>query len=73
MESNFWVIIGFQTIGLAGIGVKIYTDMKVKFREHDLRLRTLEKKGDDTVEQFKEIMAALNDIKLELKDKQDRQ
>jgi hypothetical protein len=73
MESNFWVIIGFQTIGLAGIGVKIYTDMKVKFREHDLRLRTLEKKEDDTVEQFKEIMAALNDIKLELKDKQDRQ
>jgi chaperonin cofactor prefoldin len=73
MESNFWVIIGFQTIGLAGIGVKIYTDMKVKFREHDLRLKTLEKKEDDTVEQFKEIMAALNDIKLELKDKQDRQ
>jgi hypothetical protein len=73
MESNFWVIIGFQTIGLAGIGVKIYTDMKVKFREHDLRLITLEKKEDDTVEQFKEIMAALNDIKLELKDKQDRQ
>ena len=56
MEANFWVVIGFQTIGLAGIGIKIYTDMKVKFREHDLRLKTLEKKEDETVEQFKEIM-----------------
>jgi hypothetical protein len=72
MESNFWVVIGFQTIGLAGIGIKIYTDMKVKFREHDLRLKTLEKKEDETAHQFKDIMQALNEIKLELKDKADR-
>jgi hypothetical protein len=72
MEANFWVVLGFQTIGLAGVGIKIYTDMKVKFREHDLRLKTLEKKEDETVIQFKEIMQALNEIKLQLKDKADK-
>jgi len=46
--------------------------MKVKFREHDLRLKTLEKKEDETAHQFKDIMQALNEIKLELKDKADR-
>jgi hypothetical protein len=73
MEANFWVVIGFQTVGLVGVGIKIYTDMKVKMREHDLRLKTLEKMEDGTQAQFKEIMQALNEIKLELKDKQDRQ
>ena len=72
MDTNFWVIIGFQTLGLIiGVG-KIYSDIKVKFHEHDLRLKTLEKKDDDTKIQFKDIMDALNEIKLQLKDKADR-
>ena len=73
MEYNFWVVLGFQTMGLAGVGIKIYTDMKVKFREHDLRLKTLEKKEDETVVQFNKIMDTLNEIKLQLKDKADKQ
>jgi len=73
MEANFWLVLGVQTIAFGLGAIRLYTDMKIKIREHDLRLKTLEKKEDDTVEQFKEIMAALNDIKLELKDKQDRQ
>jgi hypothetical protein len=46
--------------------------MKIKLREHDLRLKTLEKKEDETAIQFKEIMQALNEIKLDLKDKADK-
>ncbi len=42
MESNFWVVIGFQTIGLAGIGIKIYTDMKVKLmNQQKLIIKTI--------------------------------
>jgi len=72
MEANFWLILGIQTFAFILGGIRIYTDMKIKLREHDLRLKTLEKKEDETVEQFKEIMQALNEIKLELKDKADK-
>jgi len=72
MEANFWLVLGIQTIAFGLGAIRIYTDMKIKLREHDLRLRTLEKKEDETVEQFKEIMQALNEIKLQLKDKMDR-
>lgn len=72
MEANFWLILGIQTFAFILGGIRIYTDMKIKLREHDLRLKTLEKKNDDTDAQFKEIMQALNEIKLELKDKADR-
>ena len=72
MEANFWLVLGIQTFALILGAIRIYADMKIKMREHDLRLKTLEKKEDETVEQFKEIMQALNEIKLQLKDKADR-
>lgn len=72
MELNIWIALGAQTIGLGLGAIKIYTDFKIHLREHDLRLKTLEKKEDDTQDQFKEIMNALNEIKLQLKDKMDR-
>lgn len=73
MEANFWLVLGIQTFALILGAIRIYTDMKIKMREHDLRLKTLEKKEDETVVQFKEIMQALNEIKLQLKDKADKQ
>ena len=72
METNFWLVIGLQTIAFGLGAIRIYTDMKINMREHDLRLKTLEKKEEGTADQFKEIMQALNEIKLELKDKADR-
>lgn len=44
MELNIWIALGAQTLGLGLGAIKIYTDMKIKIREHDLRLKTLEKK-----------------------------
>jgi len=73
MEANFWLVIIVQTIALAISAAKIYMDMKIKVREHDLRLLTLEKKEDETVIQFNKIMDMLNEIKLQLKDKADKQ
>jgi hypothetical protein len=72
MEVNIWIALGVQTVGLGLGAIKIFTDFKIKLREHDLRLKTLEKKEEGTADQFKEIMQALNEIKLELKDKADR-
>ena len=72
MESNFWLVVGIQTIAFGLGAIRLYTDMKIKLREHDLRLKTLEKKEENTDGQFKEIMQLLNEIKLELKDKADR-
>ena len=72
METNFWLVIGIQTIAFGLGSIRIYTDMKINLREHDLRLKTLEKKEENTDGQFKEIMQLLNEIKLELKDKADR-
>jgi hypothetical protein len=72
MEMNFWLVLGIQTVALALGGIRVYTDFKIRLREHDLRLKTLEKKEDETVVQFKEIMQALNEIKLQLKDKADK-
>jgi chaperonin cofactor prefoldin len=50
----------------------MFTDMKIKLRELDLRVRTLEKKEDEIGEKLTKIFDALQDIKLELKDKADR-
>ena len=72
MEVNIWIALGVQTVGLGLGAIKIFTDFKIKLREHDLRLKTLEKKEEGTAGQFKEIMQVLNEIKLELKDKADR-
>jgi hypothetical protein len=73
MEINFWLVLGIQPVAFGLGAIRIYTDFKIRLREHDLRLKTLEKKEDETVVQFKEIMQALNEIKLQLKDKADKQ
>ena len=52
---------------------KMFTDMKIKLRELDLRVRNLEKKEDEIGEKLGKIFDALQDIKLQLKDKADRQ
>ena len=72
MEMNFWLVLGIQTVAFGLGAIRIYTDFKIRLREHDLRLKTLEKKEETSDSQFKEIMQLLNEIKLELKDKADR-
>ena len=67
------VTIIIQTIAFAMALSKMFTDMKINLRELDLRVRTLEKKEDEIGEKLNKIFEALQDIKLELKDKVDRQ
>lgn len=73
MDQGILVTIVIQSIVFIGALSKMFTDMKIKLRELDLRVRTLEKKEDEIGEKLTKIFDALQDIKLELKDKQDRE
>jgi chaperonin cofactor prefoldin len=73
MDQGILVTIVIQSIVFIGALSKMFTDMKIKLRELDLRVRTLEKKEDEIGEKLTKIFDALQDIKLELKDKADRQ
>lgn len=72
MEQGVIATIVIQTIAFAMALSKMFTDMKLKLRELDLRVRALEKKEDEIGDKLEKIFSALNDIKLELKDKVDR-
>jgi chaperonin cofactor prefoldin len=72
MDQGIMVTIVVQSIVFIGALSKMFTDMKIKLRELDLRVRTLEKKEDEIGEKLTKIFDALQDIKLELKDKADR-
>jgi chaperonin cofactor prefoldin len=72
MDQGILVTIVIQSIVFIGALSKMFTDMKIKLRELDLRVRTLEKKEDEIGEKLTKIFDALQDIKLELKDKVDR-
>jgi chaperonin cofactor prefoldin len=73
MEQGVIITIIIQTIAFAMALSKMFTDMKIKLRELDLRVRTLEKKEDVIGEKLGKIFDALQDIQLKLKDKVDRQ
>lgn len=73
MDQGILVTIVIQSIVFIGALSKMFTDMKIKLRELDLRVRTLEKKEDEIGDKLTKIFDALQDIKLELKDKADRQ
>jgi hypothetical protein len=48
---------------------KIYTDMQLKLRELDLRLTQVEKVDNDMTQSIKRIEAMIIELRLEMKDK----
>ena len=72
MDNGVIATIVIQTIAFAMALSKMFTDMKIKLRELDLRVRTLEKKEDEIGEKLEKIFDALQEIKVELVNKQDR-
>lgn len=73
MSSEIVVTILLQSIAFIGALMKIFMDMKIKLKEVDIRLKQVEKKDDEIGDKLEKIFVALNDIKLDLKDKQDKQ
>ena len=72
MSSDIVLTILIQTIAFIGAFVKMFTDMKIKLKELDIRLTAVEKKEEDIGDKLQRIFESLNDIKLSLKDKADR-
>lgn len=72
MDSGFILTVVVQSVAFIFALARIFTDMKIKLRELDLRIRTLEKREDEIGDKLDKMMDAINDIKLQLKDKLDR-
>ena len=73
MSQEVIVTLLIQSIAFIGAFAKMFTDMKIKLKELDIRLSNVEKKDDEIGDKLERIFMALNDIKLDLKDKQDKQ
>jgi hypothetical protein len=73
MTSEIILTILVQSVAFIGAFAKMFTDMKIKLKELDIRLSAVEKKDDEIGNKLEKIFASLNDIKLTLKDKQDKQ
>jgi hypothetical protein len=72
MTNDIILTILIQSIVFIGGFVKMFTDMNIKLKELDIRLRAVEKREDDIGDKLERIFDSLNDIKLSLKDKADR-
>ena len=73
MTNEIILTILLQSVAFIGAFTKMFTDMKIKLKELDIRLSQVEKKDDEIGNKLEKIFSSLNDIKLTLKDKQDKQ
>jgi len=66
MTKEMMLTIVIQTLGFA-IGLfKIYTDMKVKLKELDIRLSQVEKQDDEIYTKLDKIMDKLSALELKM-------
>lgn len=72
MTTEMILTILIQSVAFIGAFAKMFTDMKIKLKELDIRLSSVEKKDDEIGNKLEKIFSSLNDIKLTLKDKQDK-
>lgn len=71
MDLITWGFIINALIFIGGL-FKMYTDMQVRFKEVEVRLSMVEKQDEEIYNKLDKIMDAINDIKLDLKDKADK-
>lgn len=72
MTNDIILTILIQSLAFIGAFAKMFTDMKIKLKELDIRLSAVEKKDNEISNKLEKIFDSLNDIKLTLKDKEDR-
>ena len=73
MTMEMWVLtIIVQSVGFA-IGLfKIWSDIQVKMRELDIRLKAVEKQDDEIYTKLDRLAEAVNELKVLLQNKADR-
>lgn len=72
MSNDIILTILIQSLAFIGAFAKMFTDMKIKLKELDIRLSAVEKKDNEISHKLELIFDRLNDIKVSLKDKEDR-
>lgn len=72
MNNEIILTIFVQSIAFIAAFVKMFTDMKLKLKELEIRLHAVEKKDNEMGQKLEKIFSSLNEIKLSLKDKQDK-
>lgn len=72
MTTEIILTILIQSVAFIGAFAKMFTDMKIKLKELEIRVIQVEKKEDEIGNKLEKIFSSLNDIKLTLKDKQDK-
>jgi hypothetical protein len=72
MSNDIILTILIQSAAFVVAFFKMFTDMKLKLKELDIRLTSVEKKDNEMGDKLEKIFDSLNDIKLTLKDKVDR-
>lgn len=73
MDHGLILFISGQAIALLGTGFTIYTRIMVKLKELELRVKMVEKQDDSIMRKLDDMAESINDIKLVLENKQDRQ
>jgi ribosome-associated translation inhibitor RaiA len=64
--------IGIQSVTF-GVGLfKLWSDIQIKLREIDVRLRAVEKQDDEIYSKFDKVMDKLNAIEIKLENKANR-
>lgn len=73
MNQSIWLFIAGEALAFIGIVFGIYTKIMVKLKELELRVRMVEKQDDSIMRKLDDMAESINDIKLVLENKQDRQ
>ncbi len=72
MNQAIILFISGQAITLIGAGFTIYTRIMVKLKELELRVKMVEKLDDSIVKKLDGLQSSINDVKISLENKLDR-
>ena len=72
MNQAIILFISGQAIALIGAGFTIYTHIMVKLKELELRVKMVEKQDDSIMKKLDDLQSSINDVKVSLENKLDR-
>ena len=72
MNTSVIVTIIVQSVLFLGTVIKIHNDVQIKLKELDIRLSAVEKQDDEIYQKLDKMMDLIQEIKIQLERKQNR-
>jgi hypothetical protein len=72
MNTSVIVTIVVQSVLFLGTVIKIHNDVQMKLKELDIRLSAVEKQDDEIYQKLDKMMDLIQEIKIQLERKQNR-